>query len=350
MEPEPSTTVRTEEDREALERRRDRRALLGGCLGVGGLTIGGLTIALAVVIGAVAAMLQSCDLEIGTVGDPGDGTSSARLDVLVVPATGLREGSTVTVGSQAFEPERIVGVAVCLAEADTQRRGVGARDEVQGARFATDVDGLLRATYAVPRRIRAGGRTHDCATRPGRCVLVAADASDYNRSGGQPLTFDEPAAGEGEGPTPPTTRPETLGLAIAADPAGPVGAGTSVELTATGFQPGEPLLLAWCTDDFARVGPGACEPSDSSAALGAVVFRTLPTGPTVPRADAEGRAVVRLDARATIAPTPFGTDTPSTRADGRVDCRTEAGRCSFVVAAAADTQRSAVLPYEVAGG
>ncbi|HRW36680.1 MAG: hypothetical protein KDB04_08885 [Acidimicrobiales bacterium] len=348
MEPTPSTTVRTDDERTAPEQRRARRTRIGGCLGVGGLTIGGLTIALAVVIGAVAASLQSCDLEIGTVGDPGDGTSSDRLDVLVVPATGLRDGTTVTVGSRAFEPEHIVGVAVCLAEADTERRGVDACDEVQGARFATDALGVLRATFAVPRRIRVDGHVEDCATTPGRCVLVAADASDYDRSGGQALTFDESAATDG--PTPPATRPETLGLAIAANPTGPVEAGSSVELTATGFQPGEPLLLAWCTDEFARVGPRACEPTDSSAALGAVVLRTLPTGPTVPRADAEGRAVVHLDARSTIAPTSFGADTPSTRADGRVDCRAEAGRCSFVVAAAADTQRSAVLPYEVAGG
>ncbi len=320
------------------ERRRDRRRRVGGCLGCGGLGVVGTFVALSVILGSISTQLEGCDLsglEIGA--DPGPGTESERLDVLVVPATGLDHRSEVTIASRAFAPDSVVGVAVCLQEADRLSWGVAVCDEAQGARYAVDGDGLLQATYRVPRTISVDGTTFDCAEAPGRCVLVAADAGDYDRSGGQPLTF------AATGPAPPIAhpgeRPQTDLLPVTATPAGPFAPETRVALAADGFQPGEPLLAAWCTTAFATEGPTACEPVDLDDAVAALMLRSTSTlGADALHADDEGRVHTTLAARASIDPYA---------SDASVDCTGASARCWFVIAAAADTKRSAVLPYEL---
>src|SRR5690606_39328276 len=121
--------------------------------------------------------------------DPGKGTESTRLPIEVSPRTGLTDGTVVTVRSDAFEKSSVVGVAACLAEAETDARGVDACDEIQGARYAVDRQGTLRATFPVPRVITIRGVAHDCAASETSCLVVAADANDYDRSGGQPISF-----------------------------------------------------------------------------------------------------------------------------------------------------------------
>lgn len=314
-----------------------------GCIGCGGLGVLGTFVAAAVVIGAFSTQLEGCDLELG----PGKGTASRRLPVKVTPATGLTDGAVVRVTSSAFAKHAIVGVAVCLRSADTQHKGVDACDRNQGYRFATDAKGRLAAPYAVPRVITVGGKPYDCAATPRRCLVVAASAGDFDESGGVPITFSTGL------PAPDlkvvTVRPETDHLPIGAQPRGPMQAGAAVRVLASGFQPGEPLLVAWCTENFPFEGPTACEPVDPSAAFGAVAFHSLPTSPVATK---DGTAVVDIEARATIDPVTEFTLDPSTttslRADDRFDCRTKPGACSIVIAAAADTRRSAVLPYTLA--
>jgi hypothetical protein len=319
-------------------------------VGGGLLGIAGFTLAAAIAIGAVVAGLDGCQIDLGNIGDPGSGTDSERLEVAVAPQTGLVGGAPVIVTSSAFEPNSIVGVAVCLREADTERRGVEACDEVQGERFATNAEGELAAGIAVPRVITVGGRAFDCAATPRRCVVVAADANDYDRSGGAPISFapDLPAVDL----VPGGPRPQTDRLPILAQPPGPVPPGTVLTVTATGFRPDEPVIVAWCTEAFELDGPTECEPLDSSAALAAVAFRSLPDEP---RADADGRVQVAIEARATIAPfvdeaggaDPADPPGSGARRDGRWDCRGERPRCAVVVAAAADTKRSAIWPYRL---
>lgn len=316
------------------------RALLGVLVGLGGLATL-IIVILALFLGVIFLLFRNFDLDVGDLGDPGDGRDSQRLAVDVAPATDLDDGSTVRVTSDAFDAQRIVGIAVCLREADTARQGVDACDEVQGARYAVGADGRLDATYAVPRVVRIGGEPVDCASRAGRCLLVAASADDYDRSGGVPISFrrDLPAAAA----DPPRTRPQTDGLPIVVAPAGPVAAGSQLDVAASGFQPGEPLLVAWCTSAFEDQGPTACEPRDASEAFGAVALRDL--SGELPTADAEGRFRTTLDARATVEP-PYFAD--SSGSDQGVDCRREG--CVLVIAAAADTKRSAVAPYQLAPG
>ena len=328
---------------------RTKRLL--GCIGCGGLGVVGTLIALAMLVGGLGTGASGCDIDLSN--DPGPGTASKRVPVAVSPRAGLHAGSTVTVESDAFAPGTSVGVAVCLREADTERRGVKACDEVQGTRYAVDRRGRLHATYPVPRTIRVGGVVEDCATKPGRCLLVAADANDYDNSGGQPLTF----AGDETVPAPPPAgpRPQTDHLKAQALPAGPVAGGTVLTVVASGFQPGEPVLVARCTDQFAMVGPATCEPLDFSNAFGALAMREMPTSPV---ADSHGTVTIEVPAQRTIDTSlaselagtvgTQATTTTSARPDGRFDCRTAAGRCSIVIAAAADTKRSAILPYTVA--
>ncbi|HWJ98761.1 MAG TPA: neocarzinostatin apoprotein domain-containing protein, partial [Acidimicrobiales bacterium] len=241
-----------------VEHDRDLTKKVLGCFGLGSLGVIGAVVAVMVLLGALASFASGCDFEVG---DPGDGKDSQRLTVGVAPKTGLSDATAVRVTSTAFQPDTIVGVAVCLRAADTERKGVEACDENQGSRFATTAEGELDATYAVPRVITVGGTAYDCAAEAGACLVVAADASDYDQSGGQPVTFRSglPAADL----TPVTVRPVSDHLPIGAQPpvgSTPVAAGTGLKVLASGFQPGEPLLIAHCTSKVEEDGiVGTCE-------------------------------------------------------------------------------------------
>jgi hypothetical protein len=325
------------------------RSVLFGRLGAGTLGIGGVVLAGLLLIALFGAALEGCKFEIGAIGDPGPGRDSQRLPVQVEPTTELADGTVVRVTSDAFDPLEIVGVTVCLQEADTARRGVDACDAVQGARYAVGPDGTIDATYPVPRVITIGGQAYDCAEAADRCLLVAASANDYDRSGGQPITFARDLPNAELRPT--VVRPQTDRLAVVAVPAGPVVGGTTIDLAASGFQPGEPLLVAWCTEAFEVDGPRSCDPMDGMDAFGAIALRTL--SDALPTADDEGRFRIEIEARSVISPPFLGAGTGAEEPGGGaaaepVDCRATPGRCAVVIAAAADTKRSAVLPYEIA--
>lgn len=327
-----------------------------GCLGCGGLSVVAGIAALAFLVAGLGTGTSGCDITLD--GDPGQGTASEHLPVRVAPSTDLAPGDTVHVTSDAFDKKVVVGVAVCLRTADTLRRGVNVCDETQGYRYATDKDGKLDATYAVPRVITVRGRPFDCAKTARRCIVVAADGSNYDRSGGQPITF-RPGLPTGS-LTVLANRPVSDHLPIAASPAGPVRAGTDLTVLASGFQPGEPLLVAWCTNRLDDIGvERACQPDDPGDAVNAIVLRSM--AHIVLHANAKGGVATTVEACGSIA--PFGDDLSKALGQygatdhgcrqpsdpGPVACDTEPGRCSIVIAAAADTKRSAVLPYTLAG-
>lgn len=310
---------------------------------VGRLSVGVLLgiVALVAVVGAVAVgmavvALRSVDVDVGP--SPGPGTESERVPVAVTPASGLSDGSVVTVTSDAFTALRVVGVAVCLPEADTESAGVEACDDISGARYAIDATGHLEATFAVPRVITVGGTAHDCATVEPGCLVVAADAGDYDRSGGETVRFLEglPAVDL----VPVTVRPITDRLT--AEPpdlarvfleAGPVS------IRAEGFQPGEPIIVALCADVPDDELHRSCvdEPGSTEAA-GALLTRSVEH--VTRHADEDGVASVEVEPVAVVAPVLSNL---------QVSCDVEPARCSVVVAAAADTKRSAVVPYRTGG-
>ena len=203
---------------------------------------------------------------------PGTGTSSFRLKVDVSPRTGLTDGSEVRITSQAFAAGQVVGVTVCRREADLDASGVQDCDTASGYRYSVDGAGHLDATFPVPRVITVGDHAYDCARASNRCILVAADAGDYDLSGGQTLTFspDLPDVAL----TPTTKRPGSDLLPVTGTPSSPVADGATVQVTARGFQPGEPVLVARCQGFPESAVETACEPLDQAAATAAIMFRT----------------------------------------------------------------------------
>lgn len=290
-----------------------------------------------VVLGGLALWLSSCEVPVlDFQAKRSDGTRSQHLPVQVDPRVDLADGTVVTVTSNAFDPHRVVGVAVCLEEADTEAAGVAACDAVSGARFAVSPEGRLAATYAVPRVITVGGVARDCAAPGTSCLVVAADGGDYDRSGGQRIAFRSDL-----GPTnlvPATVRPHSDLLPVLPPAVEGLTAGSTVEITASGFQPGEPVLLAHCVDFPARSAVQACDPADDEA-LGAVIG--LSTMGVTRHADATGTAVFTFTALAEVTAVLQAAEEPTS-------CTGPSPGCSFVIAAAADTRRSAVVPYSVA--
>jgi len=299
-----------------------------GCLGVSAVLV--------VLVVAFLVVIRACStgLETGPDG-PGTGTASLRLPVDVTPRSDLQPGQLVRVTSSAFEARTIVAITQCLPAADTESAGTGACDLDGGSRYAVGDDGNLDITVAARRMITVDREAHDCAAVPGRCLVVAAAADDHDRSGGRRIGFAEDLPPIVATPAPP--RPQSLHLAVSATPVSPHRDGQDVTIRAEGFVPGEPILLAWCTDDFEADGPYACEPEDLDQAVGALLGRTVDG--IDGRAGDDGTVEVVLPARARI--TPFG-------GEGPVTC-TAARPCWFAVAAAADTQRSALVEYSVAG-
>lgn len=316
--------------------RRDLAALVGSAVGLGA---GGYLVVVALgAIGLFSLTVPSCEIDVG---DPGTGKDSQRLPVDVAPATGLADGTLVAVTSDAFGPEEVVAVAQCLSDAATVPTGVEDCDTDGGQRFAVDATGHLTALVAVHRVITVGGEAHDCAEAAERCILVAADASDYSLSGGVPLSFgtDLPAA-ELVARTGP--RPATVLLPGRLTPEEPVTAGTTVEVEASGFVPGEPVVVALCQRAFLQdAAERACDPLDTST-VSAILTRSVRGVPLA--ADEAGVVRTRVTAPAEVV--PFLDAEDRSRA---ADCTAAPGACAVVVAAAADLQRSAYLPLTVTG-
>lgn len=268
---------------------------------------------------------------------PGTGTHSRRLPITVAPATELRDGAVVRVTSREFDADSVVGVTVCLREAIAKNEGVDACDRTSGARYATDGESRLDATFAVPRVITVGGKAHDCAATPAPCMVVAAAASNFDESGGQPIRFHPglPAVPL----IPKNARAGSDRLPIVAVPIGPVAPGTLLNVTARGFQPGEPLLVARCAGFPAAPPERSCEPLELNDALQALLFGNLQGAHA--HAAADGTFTTTVPAAATVSAM---SDSAAT------SCRREPGGCTIVIAAAADVKRSAVLPYALTTG
>lgn len=310
-------------------RRRWGRIVLGLAGGLGATAVAAV-VALALVISS----FDGCELQVG----PGDGRHSRHVDVEAAPTEGLADGTTVFVTSRAFAPAHVVGITVCLTEADTERAGVEACDTDAGLRVTVADDGAIRAPYAVPRVITVDGTAVDCASEPRRCTLVAADAGDYDTSGGVALSFAADLPAVDPRPAPPRARSVLLPGSLA--PAGPLRGPTTVTATASGFLPGEPLVVGLCSSLFLRAEVWeACVPADDRVDV-AMLFLANEVHGDPHRADEHGTAVVDVEVTPRI-----GTDDglASSLAAGPTDCTTAPGRCGVVVAAAADTQRSSYI-------
>lgn len=210
-------------------------------------------------------------------------------------------------------------------------------------RYYADDKGRIAVGVKVHRVITVKHRAFDCGSRPKRCLIVAADASTFDRSGGLPLSFAKPLAPVplvDPGPGPHSTHQPIGGL-----PVGPFRGPTRVTVVAQGFQPGEPVVLARCQDTLDEVGfDDACDPVNGPALPAG--FRRDGPPEVVIRATADGLVKESVMATTSVADYVSFFDQPAPTGE-RTSCTTKPGRCAIVVAAEADTKRSAVLPYEI---
>ncbi|MCB0977027.1 MAG: hypothetical protein KDB02_06170 [Acidimicrobiales bacterium] len=285
-----------------------------------------------VVVAGIVVVKRAID---GFGGDHVPGSRSQRLAVTVTPRTRVKPDQVVRVRSDAFEPKSIVGIAQCLPAVDTENAGEAACDTDGGRRFVVGNDGRFSASFPVRRIITVQGKAYDCAKVVRGCFVVAADARDFDRSGGQRITF--------VGGLPPVAlvpshgRVTSLRLPVTVDASPPFKAGQKVKVRAEGFVPSEPLMAAWCTDRLIADGPTqSCKPVSTQEAFTAVFGGTLEGFEL--HADEKGRVVTTMEILASVKPFVGETATPCS---GR-------NHCYLVIAAAADTQRSAIFEYSTA--
>lgn len=168
---------------------------------------------------------------------PIDGKASMMLPVTATPSTGLHDGDLVTVHGEGFAPGEDLGVVMCAVEAGApDHRGIDACDIGDVASPKASSDGTVDITFSVHQVITAGtmGRI-DCAERPGRCLVGVGAMSDYDRSGGAPISFDESIA--------PLSKPT-----FSATPATGLADGEGVVLHGVGFTSNARYSVRQCTD------------------------------------------------------------------------------------------------------
>lgn len=130
---------------------------------------------------------------------PLDGKDSWRLPVLLEPQDGVADGDTVTLYGRGFEPNERLGIVHCTSEADTENAGInacdlGTPDNVYGNVQYADAasDGTVVARVTVHRHITTPGQgVVDCASTAERCLIGIGAISNYDRSGGSYIQFDE---------------------------------------------------------------------------------------------------------------------------------------------------------------
>lgn len=309
----------------------------GGQSGVAGAVVGCL-VAVVVVLGGFLALgvgfvWFAAGMGDHVYADDDDPRPAYRLDgvaVRVTPTDGLAEGDRVVVASDALPPGRIVEVVPCLLDDGAVDRC----DGDQGARHAVPADGRLEVELAVPRVLTLGVEAVDCAAPDVECAVLAAVVDDIDTSGGAPVRFRADAP-----PLVPEPAPDPVPLSpgvATIEPPGPVGTGRWVTVTATGFEPGEPVRFGACPSVPKVEGQLGCAPLEPDDFLD----RHLDAVPTEgPFADADG--VARADVYLTAIVDGRGES-------GDVDCGPSGG-CALVVIAAVDARRFAVAEVTVDG-
>lgn len=159
---------------------------------------------------------------------PPVGAQTPAFTVAVEPATGLRDGQSVTV-TVAGPFEDGVVIRQCATGA-TDTRGCASPEGVYVDRGGSDPSST---TVVVDNAIGLlDGTTLDCRL-PAACELVAGDPSSPDRSAAASLSFD-PAA--------PLVAPPTLAVA----PASGLGDHDEVTVSGDGFRAGEYLQVVQC--------------------------------------------------------------------------------------------------------
>lgn len=178
------------------------------------------------------------------VGAPHDGRDSMQLPVTVAPDTGLAPGDTVQVTGEGFNPGESVGIVMCTE--DAYELGSDACDIGRFGTATPDADGRVEGTYEVRRLLSTPATgTVDCAAADVQCAIAVGQISDYDVSGGAPITFVDGL--------PPLQQP-----VLTVSPDRDLRHGDVVTLTGTGFE-GQVWDGQICATDWegVDVDPGA---------------------------------------------------------------------------------------------
>lgn len=186
---------------------------------------------------------------------PRDGKDSIQLPLTAEPSTGLRDGDTITVTAEGFQPGESVGIVQCAREAGgdspEQRAGVEACNIGSYTPANADENGVATGTHQLRRVLTTPlTGTVDCAAEAERCMVAMGAISDYDRSGGAALTFD------------PEVEPVVLPT-VTVTPADDLAHGQAVRVVAEGLTPGEPVYAQVCSSD-----PAACWGVGQTIAVG----------------------------------------------------------------------------------
>jgi hypothetical protein len=246
--------------------------------------------------------------------------ASAAVVVKVDPSTGLADGQPVTVTGSGFKPNISVGSAECSAAVSTSRNTSDC-DLSTSRTGNSDGSGGASFVLRLKRTIQTQNGTVDCATAASPCVVGMADLSDFTTSSGMTITFDPNAP-----PLPPPV--------VAANPSSGLVDRQQVAVNASGFIPGENVLVQECAaSDLAKcaaglfgVGGGTADPT-GAIAVGITVRRAIyvdgtrldcasAVGACVVTAQAAGgplgRTNLGFDGSKPLPPPPAITVTPST--------------------------------------
>lgn len=172
-------------------------------------------------------------------GAPTDGKDSLRLPVTITPNRDLVDGQVVMISGSGFPAAVEIAFATCTNA--SEQHGIDTCDlststYMQGRKIVTNDDGTFSESYTVRRYLTVAGQPVDCGqgnidpdaptvtTIPGdfTCVIGAGVLSNYDISGGGPVSFE--GAEFTAGINPPmsqfTTPPAPLPTSI--EPIGPL--------------------------------------------------------------------------------------------------------------------------------
>jgi hypothetical protein len=165
---------------------------------------------------------------------PDDGKDSLQLPITASPATGLVEGSEVTLSGAGFKPSEQVGLVQCATQADNANRGIEACDLSNIGYGNADQTGKVVAKTTLHRLINTPhDGAVDCASAPQRCFVAMGAIADYDRSGGIAVDFD---------PAGPLPNQPTIAIA----PATGLHHGQTVTVTGAGFAAGANVEIVEC--------------------------------------------------------------------------------------------------------
>jgi hypothetical protein len=197
--------------------------------------------------------------------------AAAAVTVTVTPSTGLADGQPVTITGEGFAPNTSVGTAECSAAVATSRNTSDC-DLSSAPIVQADQSGTAVFHLRAKRTITTQNGTVDCLTAAQPCVIGVADVSNISdpaTSGGMAISFDANA--------PPPPPPDVTVL-----PASDLLDRQQVAVYATGFLPGEQVIVGECT--AASVADSTCDPSFGGAFVSADPVGAVGTGITVRRA------------------------------------------------------------------